>query len=109
MDWNNTEPGTPRVGLAVIKLPARVPVTDPRYGGLLWVQVGSPGSSGLDFIIIHGKTYQMIVNSHIDPAIDDINIQNSPKYYDILGMDPHGVNNTTSRYSCFPTAASRDI
>lgn len=55
MDWNNTEPGTPRVGLAVIKLLARIPVTDPRYGGILLVQVGGPGSSGVDLIKKHGK------------------------------------------------------
>ena len=109
MDWNNTEPGNPRVGLAVIKLPAKVPVTDSRYGGLLWVQTGGPGSSGVDHVIKHGKTYQMIVDSDVDSSIDDIDIPNSPKYYDILGMDPRGVNNTTPRFSCFPTAASRDI
>ena len=109
MDWNNTEFGNSRVGLAVIKLPAKVPITDPRYGGLVWVQTGGPGSSGVDFVIKHGKTYQMIVDSDVDPSIDDIGIQNSPKYYDILGMDPRGVNNTTPRYSCFPAAASRDI
>lgn len=109
MDWNNTEPGNPRVGLAVIKLPAKVPVTDPRYGGLLWVQTGGPGSSGVDFIIKHGKTYQMIVDSDVDPSIVDIDYPSSPKYYDILGMDARGVNNTTPRYSCFPTTASRDI
>lgn len=109
MDWNNTEPENPRVALAVIKLPAKVPVTDPRYGGLLWVQIGGPGSSGVDFIVKHGKTYQMIVDPQLDPSVDDIDIHNSPKYYDILGMDPRGVNNTTPRYSCFPTAASRDI
>lgn len=109
MDWNNTEPGNSRVGLALIKLPAKVPVTDARYGGLLWVQTGGPGSSGVDLIIKHGKTYQMIVDSEVDPSIDDIDIQGSPKYYDIIGMDTRGVNNTTPRYSCFPTAASRDI
>ena len=109
MDWNNTEPGNPRIGLAVIKLPAKVPVTDPRYGGLLWVQIGGPGSSGVDFIIKHGKTYQIIVDSDVDPAIDDADIQSSAKYYDILGIDPRGVNNTTPFYSCFPTAASRDV
>lgn len=109
MDWNNTEPGNPRVGLAVIKIPARVPITDHRYGGLLWVQIGGPGSSGIDFTIKHGKTYQMIVDSGIDPSIDDIDSHNSPKYYDILGMDPRGVNNTTPHYSCFPTASLRDI
>ncbi len=109
MDWNHTEPSNPRVGLAVIKLPAKVPVTDPRYGGLVWVQIGGPGSSGVDFIIKHGKTYQMIVDSDLDPSIDEIDTGKSQKYYDILGMDPRGVNNTTPRYSWFPTAASRDI
>lgn len=67
------------------------------------------GSSGVDFIIKHGKTYQMIVDSNVDPVINDVDIHNSPKYYDILGMDPCGVNNTTPRHSCSPTAASRDI
>ena len=109
MDWNKTEPGNPRVGLAVIKLPAKVPITDPRYGGVLWVQIGGPGSSGVDFMIKHGKTYQMIVDSGTDPANNEVGIHNPPKYYDILGMDPRGVNNTTPRYSCFPTAASRDV
>ena len=109
MDWNNTEPGNPRVGLSLIKLPAKVPVTDPRYGGLLWVQIGGPGSSGVDFILKHGKTYQLIVDSDADPAIEDIDVHGTSRYYDILGMDPRGVNNTTPRYSCFPTAASREI
>ena len=109
MDWNNTEPGSPRVSLAIIKLPARVHVTDPRYGGLLWVQIGGPGDSGVDFIMKHGKTYQMIVDSSVDPSIDDIDLHNPPKYYDVLSVDPRGVNNTTPRYSCFPNAASRDI
>ena len=109
MDWNSTGSGKPRVGLALIKMPARVPVTDPRYGGLLWVHTGGPGSSGVDFILKHGKTYQMIVDSDADPATEDIDVHGTSKYYDILGMDARGVNNTTPRYSCFPTAASRDI
>lgn len=109
MDWNHTEPGNPRVGLAVIKLPAKVSVTDPRYGGLLWVQIGGPGSSGVDFILNHGKTYQMIVDPELDPSVDDSSFHDSPKYYDIIGIDPRSVNNTTPRFSCFPTAASRDV
>ena len=109
MDWNNTTRSNPRVELAIIKLPAKVPVTDPRYGGLLWVQIGGPGSSGVDFIMYHGKTYQMIVDSDVDPSIEDHDVHDTPKYYDIIGMDPRGVNNTTPRYSCFPTTATRDV
>ncbi|KAL8942519.1 MAG: hypothetical protein Q9216_001620 [Gyalolechia sp. 2 TL-2023] len=47
MDWNHTNLNDgPRVQLAVVRLPAKVPVTDPRYGGLLWLQSGGPGESG---------------------------------------------------------------
>lgn len=48
MDWNqsNLDDG-PCVQLAVARLPARVLVTDSRYGGLWWLQSGdqeNPGS-----------------------------------------------------------------
>ena len=109
MDWNRTDPNGHRVNLAIAKLPAKVPVTDPRYGGLLWLQTGGPGSSGINFVLTHGKTVQMIVDSKLDPSIAQYDPFNPPKYYDILGMDPRGINNTTPRISCFPDMLSRDV
>lgn len=109
MDWNSTDPGSPRVNLAITRLPARVPVTDPRYGGLLWLQTGGPGSSGVNFLLRQGKTAQMIVDSPLDPLDDDYDEADPPKYFDVLGFDPRGVNNTTPRLMCFPDATSRDL
>ena len=109
MDWNSTDPDGHRVNLAIAKLPAKVPVTDPRYGGLLWLQTGGPGSSGVNFVLNHGKTVQMIVDSKLDPSITYRGSSNLPKYYDVLGMDPRGINNTTPRISCFPDMLSRDV
>lgn len=109
MNWNNTNEAEARVHLAITKLPAKVPVTDTRYGGLLWLQIGGPGSSGVSFALNHAKTVQMIVDSPLDPPRQEYDRANPPKYYDVLGMDPRGVNNTTPHFSCFPTVASRDL
>ena len=109
MDWNSTSPTSPRVHLAITKLPARVPVTDPRYGGLLWLQTGGPGSSGVGFASNHAKTAQMIVDSPLDPSSQTYDKDNPPKYYDVLGMDPRGVNNTRPSFTCFPGVMAREV
>ena len=108
MDWNNIEDNSSRVTLAIVKLPSKVAVTDPRYGGLLWLQIGGPGGSGVEFLRKHGKTIQAVIDSDLDPL--DTQAQSvSPNYFDIIGIDPRGINNTTPRLSCFPTPLSRDL
>ena len=109
MDWNSTDSDDTRVNIAIIKRPAKVPVTDPRYGGLLWLQTGGPGSSGVKFLLDHGKTIQMIVDSSNDPSDFGQNESSKPKYFDILGIDPRGINNTTPRLTCFPNSVAEDI
>ncbi|CAD6589123.1 MAG: hypothetical protein ASARMPREDX12_003607 [Alectoria sarmentosa] len=108
MDWNSTKTDGPRVSLAIAKLPSKVPVTDPRYGGLLWLQIGGPGASGIEFLRKHGKTIQMIVDSDLDP-LGPHHDYPPLKYFDIIGIDARGVNNTTPRLSCFPSPVSRDL
>lgn len=108
MDWNSTNADGARVSLAISKLPSRVAVTDSKYGGLLWLQIGGPGASGIDFLRKHGKTVQSIVDSDLDPS-DPHHGVIPLKYFDIIGIDPRGKNNTIPSLSCFPTPGSRDL
>ena len=119
MDWNytNLHDGL-RVQLAVARLPAQVPVTDPRYGGLLWLQSGGPGESGIRFILDYGKSIQAIVDSASEPhdanALDDTEKERLPDapqqvFYDILAIDSRGLNNSTPCFSCFPSTSSKQL
>ena len=107
MDWNRADADSPRVQLAIAKLPAKVPVTDERYGGLLWLQSGGPGESGIDYILEYGKSIQLIVDSDLDPSTKQYNATHVSQYYDVIGIDSRGLNNSTPCFSCFPTLESR--
>jgi hypothetical protein len=39
MDWNETEPGA-KVAIAITKIPAKVHITDPRFGGAILINPG---------------------------------------------------------------------
>ena len=109
MDWNNFDSNDERVQLALIKRPARIPITDERYGGAIWLQDGGPGLSGVDFMLTSGKSIQMIVDSSVDPS--DASSYDPGvllKYFDIIAIDSRGLNNSTPCFSCFPTLTSRE-
>ncbi|CRG89016.1 hypothetical protein PISL3812_06051 [Talaromyces islandicus] len=109
LNWNSTEDDT-RAAVAVIKLPAKVPVTDPRYGGAIIVNPGGPGESGVYQVLSDGASLQALVDS--DEGLPMGNVSTAVpqgKYFDILSLDPRGVNNTTPRLRCFPDAFHQQV
>ena len=65
----------------------------------MWLQIRGPGGSGIEFLLKHGKTIQKIADSDVDPS--DPNHGLLSKYFDIIGVDAHGVNNTVHISSAF--------
>ncbi|RDW68933.1 putative proteinase [Aspergillus mulundensis] len=92
------------MAIAIARLPAKVPVTDPRYGGAILINPGGPGGSGVAQALEVGRNLQTIADANIVPAEVD---QSSDLYFDIIGFDPRGVNNTTPGFSCFPDLSSQ--
>ncbi|KAI4591487.1 hypothetical protein KJ359_013322 [Pestalotiopsis sp. 9143b] len=99
LNWNasSLSDDSPRAAVAVIKLPAKVPVTDPRYAGPVITNPGGPGESGVYQVLAEGRHLQTIVDSPGEAG----------RYFDILSFDPRGVNNTTPPLRCFPDAFNR--
>ena len=51
---------------------------------------------------------QTIIDSELDPTTNvEEGLASSAKYFDVIGFDPRGVNNTTPGVSCFPDIYSR--
>lgn len=114
LDWNetyaqNSEEAIPQAVIAVIKLPAKVPVTDPRYGGPIIANPGGPGESGVYQVLTDGSSLQTVVDSNIMPEAESKGAESDAKYFDILSFDPRGVNNTTPRLQCFPDAFNQQV
>lgn len=90
--WNGTTNET--LSLAVIRKPAKVPITDPRYAGPLIVNPGGPGGSGIEYVVGAGERLRHSVDS---VSLDDPN----GKFFDIMSFDPRGVGFTAPNVNCF--------
>lgn len=75
------------VALAVMRSPAQVPRSDPRYGGHIFMNPGGPGGSGVG--ILRWGAYEMQEKIA------------GPKYFDIISWDPRGVGSSTPLPICF--------
>ncbi|KAJ4418262.1 hypothetical protein N0V82_005653 [Gnomoniopsis sp. IMI 355080] len=85
-DWHDVEKNK-TVAIAVIRLPASVPSSDPSFGGSIITNPGGPGGSGVTFLRVQGKSLQKITDGK--------------KHYEIVSFDPRGIENTTPRADCF--------
>ena len=83
MDWNSTTPNGSTVAIAVVKRPAKVLVTNPRYDGPILVNPGGPGGSGVDFAIASSENMQIILDS------DSLSVPSEDlKFFDVISWDP---------------------
>ncbi|GAB7353862.1 hypothetical protein MBLNU459_g4221t2 [Dothideomycetes sp. NU459] len=105
MDHHRTDGQGKKVAIAITRLPARVPITDARYGGPVLTNPGGPGGSGVSQVLRNGRATQIIIDSDMDPnSTEDV----SHKYHDVIGFDPRGISRTTPGIQCFPDSLSRD-
>lgn len=90
LDWRNATADARTVALAVIKLPAAVPASDPSFAGPILTNPGGPGGSGVAFIQGSGRRLQGLVDKP------------GRRRYDIVSFDPRGIANSWPRADCFP-------
>ncbi|KAH1491352.1 hypothetical protein KXV94_008810 [Aspergillus fumigatus] len=107
MDYHRENGRGRQMAIAIVRLPAKVPVTDSRYGGAVLINPGGPGGSGVEQALLFGRDMQTIIDGETDPALPTGPANLSARYFDIIGFDPRGVNNTTPGFSCFPDSFSQ--
>ncbi|EKV11473.1 Proteinase, putative [Penicillium digitatum PHI26] len=105
MDYQRTDGKGRSFALAVVRLPAKVPVTDPRYGGAVLINPGGPGGPGTVQAFETGRNLQLIIDAEVDPK--ETGAETGNKYFDIIGFDPRGVGSTTPPVMCFPDPVSQ--
>lgn len=109
MDYHRVDGQGRRMAIALARLPAKVPVTHAQYGGAILINPGGPGGSGVSQVLSIGRDLQTIVDAE-EPPPPPTTMDNSTsraQYFDIIGFDPRGVNNTTPGFSCFPTVSAQ--
>ena len=88
--------------MAIAKLPAKVAVTDKRYGGPILLNPGGPGGSGTQFALLAAKSIQYIVDATSNPA----SAGKDARFFDIIGFDPRGIGETEPLATCISDPAA---
>ncbi|KAK1054160.1 hypothetical protein LTR74_016024 [Friedmanniomyces endolithicus] len=107
LDWNATASSPTRnetYNMAIVRLPAQVPVTDPRYGGPVLFNPGGPGGSGTQDVLAAGQLLQTMIDAaYADGSESYVAGDSSARYFDLIGFDPRGVGSSTPFLTCFQT------
>ncbi|OAA82155.1 Alpha/beta hydrolase fold-1 [Akanthomyces lecanii RCEF 1005] len=90
LDWHNTSDPSSTVSIALAKLPAAVPASDPSFRGTVFTQPGGPGESGTLYLRGNGRKLRDVVDVP------------GKQHYDLVAFDPRGTGRSTPRLDCFP-------
>ncbi|XPS70904.1 hypothetical protein M3J09_003106 [Ascochyta lentis] len=99
--FNGTYPDD-TVNIAIAKLPAKVSVDDPRYGGPILLNPGGPGGPGALFALMIANSLQFVVDGASDPDLAG----KDARFFDIIGFDPRGIGETEPAATCISDPAS---
>ncbi|KAI0025034.1 TAP-like protein-domain-containing protein [Xylariomycetidae sp. FL0641] len=92
------------VALAIIKLPATVPESDPDFGGTIFTNPGGPGGSGVGLLLSRGRYLRAVASNGSAPTTDGSGNQKreeGKKHYAVLSWDPRAVQFTSPAADCF--------
>ena len=93
LDWLAPHSTNETVAIAVLKVPATVPITDESFGGTVMVNPGGPGDSGVVHMLKNGRYIQTMVDAN--------------KHYEVLSFDIRGVAFSTPPASCYRNSGER--
>ena len=102
LDYFHNNYSSHTVSIAITKLPAIVPVDDPRYGGPILLNPGGPGGAGAAFALDVAEAVQAVV----DPGLQPGHASSDARYFDIIGFDPRGIGWTEPAARCMPDQPS---
>jgi pimeloyl-ACP methyl ester carboxylesterase len=97
LDWTKPETAEtgPHAALALITLPATVPVTDPAYGGPVLINGGGPAGPNAEWVRVFGPWLQGVIDTP------------GERHHDLVGLDPRGVWRTTPSAVCYASQFDR--
>lgn len=105
LNWNATADDpmySEKFKMAIIRTPAQVPITDPRYGGPIIMNFGGPGSPSTIFAEFYAQALQTTFDAAYSFSSSSyVSDHSDAKYFDLIFFDPRGVPNSTPWYTCF--------